>query len=176
MSSQEPGTLVTIRRGKTQQAACAGDILGWARNGPLRTLTVGTLGCHKRHLPASPPPSYPGHRVGRARDRRQTDRWTDRAGALAAHPSRRDLLGPAAWHERPGPSRVCGRPHSWPQTASQLIPAVGTCSALLPDTRMALRGPARAVPADGRGADHKQPRSWVPHLLSQEWGHSEQLS
>ena len=122
MSSQEPGTLVTICRKKTQQAAYAGDSLGWARNGPLRTLAVGTLSCHERHLSGSPthiPPRPPCRK--RQTGERQTEGQT----------------GQEPWRS---------------------IPAVRTCSTLLPDIQVALRCPARAVSVDSHRADHTQPR------------------
>ena len=79
-----------------------------------------TRGTYQPH----PPTPHPGHHVGLARDRRETDRGTDRAGALAVHPSCQNLLSPAAWHtggsEMPGPHHVCGQPQSWPHTASLL--------------------------------------------------------
>ena len=149
MSSQEPGTLVTICRKKTQQAAYAGDSLGWARNGPLRTLAVGTLSCHERHLPGSPthiPPRPPC----RKRQRQERDRQRDRQGRSPGGPSQ--LSEPAQpccltyrwlWDARPEPclwtateltthSLAAEYPSCWPNsenTASSSLKLLGLRSA-----------------------------------------------
>lgn len=74
---RNPGPSDHMQRSETQQAACAGDLSGWASNGPLGTLTAGTLSCHERHLPPSPPtPPRPPRRSSQRQGERQTDGQT----------------------------------------------------------------------------------------------------
>lgn len=116
VSSQEPRTLLIICReaGHNRQRAQETFRLGQKRASE-------DPHCRDPELPREAPSTLTPHPTQTTAQEkpetgRETDRWTDGAGALAGHRSCRDLLSPAAWHtdgsEMPGPSRVGRQPRS----------------------------------------------------------------